>query len=243
METATEYPPAQVFSNTFLIDAKETVIKADAAVTLTIREALLHAGGIVFENVIAPGLLDSLTRLAQAADYRQTDLKEFGLRGCDLAQHSGLPFCAILARTSFLQWLEQIADCPPIHHIEGHLAQMLPGNAVEWHRDSGHGIRRLAMVLNLTSEPYEGGRFELRRKSDGTPLLAYQANSRGSLAVFRIGNDLQHRVTGLTAGGPRNTFSAWARGSWVEEDRTRHLRLGTWPPLVPLSPSPVAPGN
>lgn len=235
------YPAAKVFSAPFEIDANRTTILADQAMTEAVADTLATAGGVVFDNVIAPKLLESLIARAQSADFRQTDLKEFGLRGNDLSPRAGLPFCMVLARPVFMRWLEQISGCPPVAHVEGHLVQMLPGNNLGWHRDAGHGIRRLAMVLNLSTDRYEGGRFELRQKSTTTPMLAYQATTPGSLALFRLSNDLQHQVTQVTAGGPRTTFTGWARGPWIEADRDRDFRLAAWPQFGPPTPDPSSP--
>lgn len=226
------YPEAQVFRSPIRIGTKDTTILADAATNAAIADAIATQGGAVFHDVLAPDLLASLMEVAGKAPFRQVDLQEFGLRGNDLSVPSSLPFCLALGRPVFMHWLEQVTGCDPVAHIEGHLVQMLAGNNLGWHRDAGLGIRRLAMVINLTTEPYEGGRFELRRKSTQEPMFAYHAGALGSLAVFRLGLDLQHQVTTVTAGGPRISFTGWARGPWVEADRARHVALATWPLLV-----------
>lgn len=227
------YPEAKVFRSPIRIGVKETTILADAATNAAIADAIARQGGAVFHDVLAPDLLHSLMDVAAKAPFRQVNLQEFGLRGNDLSVPSGLPFCLVLGRPVFMRWLEQLTGCDPIMHIEGHLVQMLAGNNLGWHRDAGLGIRRLAMVINLTTEPYEGGRFELRRKSTREPMFAYHAGRLGSLAVFRLGLDLQHQVAAVTAGGPRTSFTGWARGPWVEADDARHVALATWPPLLP----------
>lgn len=81
-----------MFSAPFEIDASRTTILADQAMTEAVADTLATAGGVVFDNVIAPKLLESLIARAQSADFRQTDLKEFGLRGNDLSPRAGLPF-------------------------------------------------------------------------------------------------------------------------------------------------------
>ncbi len=230
------YPDAPIFKSAFLIGKNDTMICADAAMNESIRQAIAVAGGVVFLDVIAPDLLETLIETLTKAMFTQTDLEEYGLRGNDLSARASLPFCLALARPPFLRWLEKVGGTDPITNIEGHLVQMILGNNLGWHRDAGHGIRRLAMVLNLTTTSYEGGRFELRRKSPPTPMLAYQANTPGSLSIFRLGTDLQHQVTKITCGGPRTVFTGWARGPWVEADLNRGLPLAAWPPLIPDDP-------
>jgi hypothetical protein len=226
------YPSAPAFTAPVRIGQSETQILATAATTAAIRDALATSGGAVFHDVLEPSLLQSLCGVARKAAFRQVDLEAYGLRGNDLSPSSALPFCITLARPAFMAWLEAIGGGDRIGHIEGHLVEMKPGNSLGWHRDAGLGIRRLALVLNLTEQPYQGGEFELRRRAPREPMLTYHAGTTGSLAVFRLGRNLEHQVTQVTSGGPRTTFSAWARGPRCAGDAMRDGALCTWPPLA-----------
>ena len=227
------YPPAPVFHAPIRIGRDGTKILADPSTTANIRYALAAYGGAVFHDVMDADLLESLREVASRAPFRQIDLKEYGLRGNDLSAQSALPFCVTLARPAFMRWLEDISGCEAVSHIEGHLVQMVVGNSLGWHRDAGLGIRRLALVVNLTTAEYEGGDFELRHRDPYVPMLTYHAGSPGSLAVFRLAQDLQHQVTRILSGGPRTTFSGWARGPLCSGDTERGGALTAWPPLPP----------
>ena len=229
------YPEAPIFRSPILIGAAGTQILAGPETNEAIAEAIAGQGGVVLHDVLEPGLLQSFIGLAARADFREVDSGPLGVRTTDMSVSLALPFCVALARRPFMRWLEAISGCPPVDHIEGHLAQMLPGNAVGWHRDTGSGTRRLAMVINLTTAPVEGARFELRRKADREPMLAYHASAPGSLAIFRTDGELQHRVSRLLSGGPRRSFSAWARGPRGEMDTNRDFTLATWPPLPAIA--------
>lgn len=230
------YPDAPVFVAPVRIGPEATDILADAAASADIAKALAANGGVVLHDVIAPDLLASWMRVIDNTPFQHVAIGasgQFGTRKNDISPATALPFCMALARPAFMTWLERIGGCAAITNVEGHLAQMQPGHAIHWHRDAGLGIRRLAMVLNLSTDRYEGARFELRRKSTQQPLLSYYANTIGSLAIFRLGDDLQHRVSRLVSGGPRNSFAGWARGHWVEADAKRDVSLAAWPPLMP----------
>jgi hypothetical protein len=230
-----DYPAAPAFEAPFRIGRAETRILADEAVCAEIKRSVAHAGGAVFHDIVEPILLATLIEASRGAAFSQYDLKEYGLRGNDLSMPASLPFCVLLARPALMEWLQSVFDCDPIAHVEGHLAQMIPGNSLRWHRDAGLGTRRLAMVLNLTTESYTGAHFQMRREATRKPLFGYHANRAGSLSVFRIGPDLRHRVTPLESGGPRNTFAAWARGPWTPSDLHRGFALPAWPILRPTS--------
>ncbi|HEX5182609.1 MAG TPA: 2OG-Fe(II) oxygenase [Allosphingosinicella sp.] len=226
------YPAAPLFRSPIRIGGAETRV-LDPAMIADIRRAVTDFGGAVFHDVIEPELFKSLAGSARKAAFRQVDLEEYGLRGNDLSVEAALPFCMTLARPAFMEWLEEISGCDPIAHIEGHLVEMQAGNNLGWHRDAGLGIRRLALVINLTDCIYEGGDFELRRRSTRAPMFGYHAATPGSLAVFRLAQDLEHQVTLVRSGGPRTTFSGWARGPLCAGDEMRGRPLGTWPPLAP----------
>lgn len=41
------------------------------------------------------------------------------------------------------------------------------------------------------------------------PLLAHHHNKPGTVLIFAVRPDLEHRVTPLTSGGPRRVFAGW----------------------------------
>ncbi len=178
--------------------------------------------GAVFTNVITPRLLDSLLALARSAQFESVVTADFGDRAVDGRDRTAIPFCVALARPQLLSWIQQVGGCQPIATVEGLLARMLPGDILSWHRDAFHGVRRLAVVINLSEQPFEGGRFELRARDTLQPIFAYDHKATGSMMVFRLGPNLQHRVTPVTAGGPRIVFAGWLRAP-IGKDEPRRL--------------------
>ena len=64
-------------------------------------------------------------------------------------------------------------------------------------------------MIDLADRRYQGGRFELRRKGESDPLLVFEHAAPGSLLIFAVRDDLEHRVTPVTGGGPRRVYSGW----------------------------------
>lgn len=218
----TEYPPPPEFDAPFRISRSGVAIDSDPAITDAVARAFDHRHGAVFTGVLEQGLLDRLLRLSRSADFSAVATGDFGDRGIDGCNGAAVPMCVALARPNLLSWLEQVTGCEPITTVEGVLARMGPGDILEWHRDSFHGIRRLAVVINLSEAPFTGGRFEMRRRESKAPLFAYDHAEPGSMMIFRLGGDLQHRVTPVTAGGPRVVFAGWFRAP-IQVNESRRL--------------------
>jgi hypothetical protein len=231
-----EYPLPPCFEGPFRISRNGVAIDPDPAVEEAITRAFDHSQGAVFTGVLEQGLLDILLRLSRAANFNAVATEDFADRGIDGRDSTAVPMCVALARPNLLSWLEQVTGCEPITTVEGVLARMGPGDFVEWHRDAFHGVRRLAVVINLSEQPFEGGRFEMRRRDTQEPLFAYSHESPGSMMVLRLGPELQHRVTPVTGGGPRVTFAGWFRAP-IQSTEARRL------PCASIVPSGFLPSG
>lgn len=216
------YPPPPIFEAPFRVSRAGVSIDSDPAISTAVAEAFDRYQGAVFSQVIEPDLLELLLGLARSARFDAVATADFGDRGIARDERTALPMCMALARSNLLDWLQQVTGCEPISTVEGVLARMQPGDILEWHRDLLFGVRRLAVVINLSEAPFEGGRFEMRRRGSMEPLFAYDHVVPGSVMIFRLGADLQHRVTPVTAGGPRLAFAGWLRAP-IQPDEDRRL--------------------
>lgn len=77
-----------------------------------------------------------------------------------------------------------------------------------WHDDVDGERRLVAMSLNLSTEPYEGGVLQLRRKGAAEPPDDVPAPSPGDALLFRVRSDLEHCVTAVSA-GTRTSLVGW----------------------------------
>lgn len=227
-----DYPSPPVFAAPFRISRAGVTIDHDPAVANAVAEAFDRCHGAVFTDVLDPDLLETLLAVSRSAGFQSVATADFGDRGIDSQARTALPMCMALARPNLLAWLEQVTGCEPVSTVEGVLARMQSGDILEWHRDAFHGVRRLAVVINLSETPFEGGRFEMRRRESKAPLFAYDHTAPGSVMVFRLGADLQHRVTPVTAGGPRVAFAGWLRAPIQPEESRRLPNVSIRPVLT-----------
>jgi hypothetical protein len=192
----------------FTIDAMSTEIAADPE---TYRTAFEHRPALLLEGVIAPALLDRLMARASAAEFVDDDVEHIGTRAVEAPQRVGGTINLLLARPNLFNWLERATGTGPLRDAVGRLVETR-GNgrdALAWHDDMSDEGRRLAIVINLSTDDFDGGRFEMRHVGETQPFLAYQHRRPGSMMLFAVRPGLEHRVTEIINGGPRRVYAGW----------------------------------
>ena len=164
-----------------------------------------------FADAFAPDLLAQLMAQAAAAGFIDDAVEYIGTREIETPQRVGGALSVLLGRPTLYRWLEAATGLPPIRAVNGRLVQTRANGSDElaWHDDLGTDERLLAVVINLSGDVYEGGRFDLRRGGEETPLFSQEHNLPGAMTVFAVRRGLEHRVLPLTSGGPRRVYTGW----------------------------------
>ena len=196
-------PPAADFVR---ISANATAFPGDLAAA---QAQFRRFQAIHLSHVFDPALLATTLRLSDSSTF--TPSSAAGFREVEEPQRAGKMLNLLLSRPSFLRWLEQATAHEPLERIEGRLAQTVarPGDRLIWHDDDPGSARRLAIVINLSTKPFEGGDFEIRHKN-GETLFAHRYTELNSALIFAVNHALEHRVLPLSSGGPRRVFAGWA---------------------------------
>ncbi|MGE0443795.1 MAG: 2OG-Fe(II) oxygenase [Vicinamibacterales bacterium] len=105
--------------------------------------------------------------------------------------------------------------------FHGRVYRLTPGTdeGHAWHKDYELG-RQLGVSINLTPEPFSGGTLELRDTASRAALAAVTNTGRGDCVIFRLGDDIQHRVLPVTG-----TVQRVAYAGWFYSGPTLHERL------------------
>lgn len=192
----------------FTIGALATTVNRDPA---EFRSRFAAAQALHLEDVFAPGLHQRLMANAAAATFVDDDVEAIGTREVEAPQRVGSLIRVLLGRPALYDWLEAATGLAPIRAADGRLVQTRANHRDElaWHNDLGENGRVLAVVINLSDCGYEGGRFDLRAEGAADMLFTQDRPLAGSLTVFAVRQGLEHRVTPVTAGGPRRVFAGW----------------------------------
>ena len=99
---------------------------------------------------------------------------------------------------------------------------MVPGGGHydSWHGDEGFD-RMVAMSVNLSSKPYEGGVLQIRDNNTAGILHEVANTGFGDAILFRIGPGLTHRVTTVEGSLPKTAFAGWFRSRPFYRDLVR----------------------
>jgi 2OG-Fe(II) oxygenase superfamily len=192
----------------FSIDSMSTVVSGDAQ---AVRLHFDEIPALILENVFAPPLLERLMARCAATEFAEDDVPDIGTREVEAPQRVGRAISLLLGQPVLLRWLEQATGISPLRAVMGRLVQTRANNrdALVWHDDMGDDKRRIAVVINLSAAGFDGGLFEIRHVGQQQPLLSFQHQGAGTMMLFAVRPDLEHRVTEISSGGPRRVYTGW----------------------------------
>ncbi|MGE0705631.1 MAG: PqqD family peptide modification chaperone [Vicinamibacterales bacterium] len=113
---------------------------------------------------------------------------------------------------ALLAAIEEIAGCGPVRCFDGRVYRMTPGagHYDSWHGDVGQD-RQVAVSVNLSVEPYDGGQLEIRRVSETQASHTVSNQGLGNAVMFRVSPELRHRVGPVEGAHARMAYAGWFR--------------------------------
>jgi hypothetical protein len=164
---------------------------------------------IVLPGLLERALAEDLARRVEAAEFSRLEHEGIGVEAC-MRRNSTLAWLLLLVNDRrVVDFVRSITGCGPIGHFMGRVYRLEPGGEHHdsWHTDLGEG-RMLAMSINLSTQPYEGGALELRDRQNGSSSTA-KTTGIGDGLLFELGTQLEHRVLPVTGTAPRTVFAGW----------------------------------
>jgi Rps23 Pro-64 3,4-dihydroxylase Tpa1-like proline 4-hydroxylase len=192
----------------FVIGDRGTEILADSAAW---GARFAEERAIVCRDAFAPALLTKLLSAADRTRFRGDNVEGLGTREVEQPQLVGSIINLLLQRAELLHWLKQVTGRAALAGVEGRLvrARAGAGDALDWHDDLKEAGRELGVTVGLTDTAFTGGRFELRRLNDATSARFFDHTRPGTILIFDLGADLEHRVLSVKSGGPRRVYTGW----------------------------------
>ena len=101
------------------------------------------------------------------------------------------------------------------------------GHYDAWHTDNADG--RLAVLsINLSPRGYQGGLLQMRERGSEQVITEIANTGIGDALLFRISENLLHRVTGVEGAEPKTAFAGWFSATAPSfADRLRGLESRT----------------
>jgi hypothetical protein len=196
------------------LSATETIIETDAEADACASRTFAANNAIAFEDVFADDARAIIERVCATAQFEAHHIDGLGPRLREAPRRTTAVLRGVLNRPVLRDWFARITGCGPLAGTKGSTARFLAGTAqrLDWHDDLNRDPRRLGITIGLGHEAYEGGLFEMKRKGSDDVSFRFHHVQPFAMLVFRVDTGLVHRVTPVTAGGPRTVFGGWFIG-------------------------------
>jgi 2OG-Fe(II) oxygenase superfamily len=161
------------------------------------------------------GLLDR--ELVQLIRDRVDDTQFYERPHDDIAREQCLADPAVQATLVFLvnddvffDAVRRITGCGQFKGFWGRIYRMLPNQAHfdSWH-DDVDGDRVIGMSINLSAAEFRGGEFQIRERGSELPHHQIANTGLGDAVLFRIGENLEHRVASVEGTAAKVAFAGW----------------------------------
>ena len=163
---------------------------------------------------LAPGLLEEVLDQVSESAFYSRDHGGIGTEECAEAGPALALLLLVANDPRLFELVREITGCGEIGCFDGRVYRIDParGHHDSWHSDVGDN-RLVAMSLNLSTEPYEGGVLEIRDQRTGEITARPAGLAPGEVVMFRIAEHLRHRVSRVTGGVPRVAFAGWFKSA------------------------------
>jgi 2OG-Fe(II) oxygenase superfamily len=174
------------------------------------RSSMLVLPGL-FDEAVCSAITEAISK-ASWSHFAHDDHGDIGTEEvCDSELALSL-LCFVICEPKFIAMIRQITGDDAITWFRGRIFRMNPslGHHDSWH-DDANGQRRVGMSVCLESVPCQGGGFELRKCATQEILGRVEKRNLGDATLFRIGDDLEHRVLPVNEGSVRIAYAGWFR--------------------------------
>lgn len=170
---------------------------------------------VVLKKLLAPQLLEQLRAIVERSQWQNGDEYTEGtgtlLTSTDPAAPTALHF--LLNSPELLKIIAAVTGCEDISEFRfGAIYRMLAADQhhLAWHDDLNYDEnRQIGLSLNLSTEVFRGGAFELRERVTRKLLAEVDNTGFGDALLFRVSSDLEHRVARVTEGTTKTAFTGW----------------------------------
>jgi len=166
---------------------------------------------VKLEALLAPALLASIQRQIERGTFHEfahgslaTELR--------LATGTGTGLLHLVVNDPTLFGLvERVSGCAHIRSFVGRVYRRASGRGHfdGWHGDQTDPGRLVGMSINLSTETYLGGVFEIRDVHTRRVLGSLANVGFGDAILFRLSDDLEHRVGDVRGAFPKTAFAGW----------------------------------
>jgi 2OG-Fe(II) oxygenase superfamily len=161
-------------------------------------------------SLLPPDGFDYVRRHIERGAFAEKIHGQIGVELC-MAENAALSLLYFLTNDRrVFSLVRDLTGCSAIGGFVGRIYRMVPrtGHYDSWHTDSvAH--RMIGLSVNLSTERYAGGVFQLRERGSETVLMEAPNTGAGDAILFRIADNIEHRVTPVEGTAPKTAFAGW----------------------------------
>lgn len=169
-----------------------------------------HENYVRLPQFLEAGFLELVQRSVERASFAIKVHKGIGVEACmsDNVTLSLLHFP--LNCPKFFRFIEQMTGCGRIGCFTGRVYRIIPGcgHYDSWHSDMIEH-RMVAMSINLSARIYAGGMLQMRERETQAVVSEVSNVGLGDAIVFRLSDDLEHRITDVEGTAAKTAFAGW----------------------------------
>src|SRR3989441_1518310 len=189
------------------------VCSASAEVVRGLSLQVARQNYIRLPQLLDPGLLDFIQAQINRGKFYER-VHEGIKSNKELCMVGNTAFGALLLLMNdekLFELIQDVTQCERVRCFEGRVYRVIPGHGHHdaWHDDIGED-RVVAMSINLSKAPYDGGKLQIRERISGE-IIEVENVGAGDALVFRLSPDLQHRITEVEGLAPKTAFAGWFR--------------------------------
>lgn len=175
-----------------------------------LRDLFDEDNHVLIPGFLDPALLGYLQRNISDDDFYPRSHGPLAMELCLQQRRAHTLLYFLLNNHSLFRFIEAVSGCERIGCFEGRGYRIVPGQGHfdDWHNDMCSG-RLVAISINLSNEIFEGGELQIRDRHS-TRILCEVANvGAGDAVIFRLSDDLQHRIADIKGTVPKTAFAGW----------------------------------
>jgi len=198
----------------------------DEAEIEALRERFARDHCVRLEGFLDRELRDEIVAGIEGADFYERSHGKIGTEGCMEANPTLTRLLLLANDPRLFELIRRITGCGEIGCFDGRVYRISPAadHSDSWHSDMADH-RMIAMSVNLSPIPYDGGALEIRDERSGEIVHTESAPALGDAVIFRLAEELRHRVMPVEGTVPRTAFAGWFKS---QPDFLSVLRGAGW---------------
>lgn len=194
------------------LDETRAVFKATPAELERAKEQFRRCHAVRLPGFLAPGFLAKILSQLKEATFAPKAHDGIGheLVCWDSPATDTLLF--VHNDPHLFRLITELSGVGPIGCFLGRIYRMTAESAHHeaWHSDVG-AFRLMALSINISDEPYQGGTTILREQGRPETEQRLDNPTPGDAILFRIDPTLEHAITDVEPGPPKTAWAGWFR--------------------------------